>query len=72
MPNKDGTGPLGQGAGTGRLKGSCAADRGNASNNPGKRQGRRNGGGGGNGPRSNGGNGGRGRGLNNPNNPQDK
>ncbi|HPF21777.1 MAG TPA: DUF5320 domain-containing protein [Syntrophomonas sp.] len=67
MPNKDGTGPMGQGAGTGRLKGGCAAGRGNNKNNsPGKGLGRRNSGN--NGPQ----NGGRGQGANNPNNTSNK
>ena len=32
MPNFDGTGPLGRGSGTGRLRGKCAAGRGNNKN----------------------------------------
>ncbi len=64
MPGRDGTGPQGQGPGTGRLGGDCAAGRGN---NPNKVQGRRNGSG--NGLR---GTGGGGRGANNPNNTQNK
>lgn len=65
MPNKDGTGPQGKGAGTGRLKGGCAADRGN--NSPGKGQGRRSGGG--NGQKMGTGGGGRGaRSINTPGN----
>jgi hypothetical protein len=42
MPNFDGTGPQGRGSGTGRLRGKCAAGRGNNKNFPGRRQGRRN------------------------------
>ncbi|WP_198142806.1 DUF5320 domain-containing protein [Syntrophomonas zehnderi] len=34
MPNRDGTGPYGQGAGTGRLRGGCAVDRSRNANNP--------------------------------------
>lgn len=67
MPNHDGTGPAGQGSGTGRLRGGCAAGRGNNSNNPGRGPGRRNGGG--NKLR---GTGAGGRGLNNPNNNTNK
>lgn len=44
MPNRDGTGPLGKGAGTGRLRGGCAAGQVNYGNNPGQGMGRRNGG----------------------------
>ena len=42
MPNKDGTSPMGQGPGTGRLKRRCGAGRRNNSNNCGQGQGRRN------------------------------
>ncbi|NLV20738.1 MAG: DUF5320 domain-containing protein [Syntrophomonadaceae bacterium] len=67
MPNRDGTGPMGQGSGTGRLRGGCAVGRGNNKNNPAEKDpGRRNSGN--NGPQ----NGGRGRGLNNPNNASGK
>ncbi len=41
IPNRDGTGPQGQGPRTGHLQGRCAADRGNNSN-PGRRIGHRN------------------------------
>lgn len=68
MPNKDGTGPMSQGPGTGRLRGRCGAGRGNNSNNCGQRQGRRNFGS--NGPRGIGGGGVRG--LNNSDNPSNK
>ncbi len=45
MPNKDGTGPLGQGPGTGRTRGGCGAGRGNNANNASQGQGRRKAGG---------------------------
>ncbi len=67
MPNKDGTGPMGKGSGTGRLRGGCAVGRGNNKNNsPGKGLGRKNVG------NSGMQNGGRGRGLNSPNNATDR
>lgn len=45
MPNKDGTGPLGQGTGTGKRRGSCASKRSsNKDNIPGEIWGRRIGG----------------------------
>lgn len=68
MPNRDGTGPLGHGAGTGRLRGGCAAGRGNNNNNPRKGRGRI---GDGNGPRGLRGSDGR-RGLNSPSDIQKK
>ncbi|MGI6452164.1 MAG: hypothetical protein ACOX0E_01585 [Syntrophomonadaceae bacterium] len=42
MPNKDGTGPQGQGRGIGRFRGGCASGR--RDDKPGKGQGRRPGG----------------------------
>lgn len=62
MPNRDGTGPVGQGAGTGRLRGWCAVDRNRIINNPRRGTGYRNGGS--NGPK---GTGGWGRGFSNNN-----
>ncbi|WP_061214621.1 DUF5320 family protein [Syntrophomonas wolfei] len=55
MPNRDGTGPLGRGTGTGRLGGKCSVGRGYNCPNPGRGRGRRNGSG--NGPRGIGGGG---------------
>lgn len=67
MPNRDGSGPLGQGAGTGRLGGGCAAGRGNNRyNHPGRGLGCKNG------SCSSSQNGGRGRRLYPVNNPSDK
>jgi hypothetical protein len=39
MPNRDGTGPLGKGPATGRLRGDCGGGRGNKANNAGQGQG---------------------------------
>jgi len=68
MPNRDGTGPLGKGSGTGRFRGFCLIDHKNNANNNSNPQERRRAGGKAFGSSG----GGRSRGLNSPNNMQNK